>query len=162
MVRKVITMCIAAAILLSVLCTPIVAATHNVYAEGNISTTYVQYFKDILSGEKINSDYIAFRSGQYSYTMVVGDLDYTNGVVSLKESGTIYTFTQSGNYNSTYSYNCDTINNFSVSVGDNIVYSNVGHFPHLIERSAHIETFTLVLLGAMCVFYVVDRIFRHC
>lgn len=162
MVRKIIIACCIVAIITSVLCTPLFAATHSVYTEGNLSTTYVQYFKDILSGANINDDYIAFRSGQYSYTMVVGDLDISGDTVSLKDSGVIYTFTQSGNYNSTYSFNYSNINQFSVNVGDNIIYSNVGHYPHLIERSAHIETLTLVLLSAMCVFVLVTRIFKHC
>lgn len=161
MVRKIIALCIVATIVIGVLCTPTFAATHNVYTEGNISTTYVQYFKDILSGCDVNDDYIAFRSGQYSYILVVGDLEYQNGQVTLNDTGTIYTFTQSGNYNSSYSYTVNDINNFSVTTGNSIIYSNVGQFPHLIERGVHIETFTLVLLCGMCVFVIIDRIFRH-
>lgn len=154
-------LCIIAAILLSVLCTPTAAATHNVYTEGNISTTYVQYFKDILSGANINDDYVAFRSGQYSYILVVGSLSYENGVIKLDDKGTIYTFTQTGSYNSTYSYSVENISNFSVNCGNTIIYSNLGNYPHLIERSAHIETFILVTLCGMCVFGLIERIFRH-
>lgn len=161
MVRKVIPIMLCATIILCALCAPVVGATHSVYTEGNISTTYVQYFKDILSGANIKDNYVAFRSGQYEYTMVVGDLEYSNGTISLNETGTEYTFTQSGNYNAQYKYNTNEITNFSVSVGDSIIYSDVGQFPHLIERGVHIETLTLVLFSAMCVFVIIDRIFRH-
>lgn len=161
MVRKVIPIMLCATIILCALCAPVVGATHSVYTEGNMSTTYVQYFKDILSGANINDNYVAFRSGQYQYTMVVGDLEYGNGTISLNDTGIVYTFTQSGNYNSQYKYNTNEITNFSVSAGDSIIYSDVGQFPHLVERGVHIETFILITLCGMCVFGLIERIFRH-
>lgn len=161
MARKITITVTALALVLCALCAPISAATHNVYTEGNISTTYVQYFKDILSGANINDDYVGFRSGQYTYILVVGSLSYENGTISLDDEGTIYTFTQTGNYNSAYNYRVDNISTFSINCGDNIIYSNLGNYPHLIERSTHIETLILVTLGAMCVFVLADRIFRH-
>lgn len=161
MVRKVIPLCLIATIILSALCAPVCGATHTVYTDGNMSTTYVQYFKDILSKVNINDNYVAFRSGQYEYTMVVGELDYSGNTITLKDTGTEYIFSQSGNYNSVYKYNTNETNNFSVTISDNIIYSDVGDFPQLIERGTQIETLTLVVLVAVCVFYVIDRIFRH-
>lgn len=161
MVRKVIRISLFAAILLSVIITPAAAATHNVYTEGNISTTYVQYFKDIISGTNINDDYVGFRSGQYTYCLVVGDLRYESGSISLESEGTIYTFNQTGTYNSTHTYTVSPISNFSLNSGNAIIYSNVGNYPHLVERSTHVETVILITLCSMCLFGVVTRIFRH-
>lgn len=161
MVRQVMRKTIFAAIILSVLCTPIAAATHSVYTEGNMSTTYLTYFKDIVSGIGFNENYVAFRSGQYEYTMCVGKLVISGEVITLDGDGKLYTFTNSGNYNSIYNYNVTETNNFSVEVGDSIIYSDVGDFPQLVERGAQIETITLTLLGIVCVYYLVSRIFSH-
>lgn len=161
MARKVITLCALFGVLLGVLCTPLHAATHSVYSEGNISTTYVQYFKDILSDCKITDNYVAFREGQYSYTMVVGDLEYSSGTITLQDSGKIYTFTQSGNYNSSYRYKSEPITNFSVTPGENIIYSDVGDYPELIERSARIETLILIAISIYAVYHIATRIFSH-
>lgn len=135
-------------------------ATHNVYQEGNPSTTYIQYFRDIVSGIGFNDNYVAFRSGQYTYTMCVGDLEYNNGVISLSGEGGIYTFTQTGNYNSMYSLDYEEISSFSVSADGYIVYSDLGHFPQLVERGAKYEILTAVLVCTGLLGVVVGRFFR--
>lgn len=162
MVRKIVNMCVICVVLVSAFCTTAHAATHSIYDEGTLSTTYVTYFKDIVSGIGFNENYVAFRSGQYSYTMVVGDLEYNNGVISLTGSGKEYVFsTGSTGYNSQYRYNVNTINNFSVSVGDYIIYSDVGEFPQLVERGAKYEIFTALLLCIVLCAVVFGRFFRR-
>lgn len=161
MVRKISIFLIAAAVLIGASCATVSAATHTVYDEGTLSTTYVTYFRDIVSGIGFNDNYIAFRSGQYSYTMVVGDLEYNKGSFTLNDTGTEYVFTTSSGYNSQNSYTVNSIGNFSVSVGDNIIYSDLGNYPQLVERGAKYEIFTAVLLCVVCVAVVFGRFFRR-
>lgn len=159
MVWKIIRNCVICVALVCAFCTTAHAATHEVYDEGQISSTYVTYFRDIVSGIGFNDNYVAFRSGQYSYTMVVGDLEYNDGLFSLKENGKEYVFSANNTgYNSQYNYNVNNITNFSVAVGDNIIYSDLGEFPQLVDRGAKIETFTAVLLCTVIVSVIINRI----
>lgn len=163
MVRKVSALLVAI-VLICAYCTSALATTHTVYENGTLSTTYTTYFKDILSGAKFNDNYVAFRSGQYSYTMVVGDLEYDNGKITLVNDSTAkeYTFsTNSSNYNSTYYYDVKDIYIFDIDVGNNIIYSDVGDFPQLIDRGAKYETLNtlLIIITLLCV--VVSRIFYN-
>ena len=87
MVRKIITAFIIGLMLVGATCTQALAETHSVYTEGNMNTTYITYFKDILSGTDLNDNYVAFRSGQYEYTMVVGKLEHNNNTITLTDIG---------------------------------------------------------------------------
>lgn len=145
--------------LIAAFCGTVQAATHTVYEEGNLSTTYVTYFKDIISGAEFNDNYVAFRSGQYSYTMVVGELEYSNGVISLVDTGKEYVFTTSSGYNATYKYNVNEISNFSLDSGENIIYSDVGDYPQLVERGAKFEIFTAILICICMLSFVIRNIF---
>lgn len=159
MVRKITALLVALLVVIGANCTITQAATHTIYTEGNMNTTYITYFKDILSGVGFNDNYVAFRSGQYEYTMVVGKLEYNNGVISLSEKGKEYVFTQTGNYNSQYTYAANEIANFSVNTNSAIIYADVGDFPQLIERGAKYEMLTTLLLSIMCISVVINRIF---
>lgn len=137
------------------------AATHQVYENGSLGTTYITYFKDILSGAGFDDNYVAFRSGQYSYTMVVGDIEYNNGVFSLVGEGKEYEFsTTSSSYNSQYQYYANDITDFSLNADNSIIYSDVGEFPQLIERGAKYEILSTVLMCIVVLCIVINRIFR--
>lgn len=134
------------------------AASYTPY-EGTISSTYITYFKDIVSGIGFNENYVAFRSGQYDYVLVVGDLEYSGTTFTLNDTGTIYTFTTSGNYNSYTSYDVQEISDFSMSPSDKIIYSDLGQFPQLLERGAKYEMLSAVLLCIALLGFVVGRFF---
>lgn len=160
MVRKIAVIVCCMLVLITAICGTVQAATHEVYENGSLSSTYITYFKDIVSGIGFNDNYVAFRNGQYSYIMVVGDLDYNNNVISLVGDGKSYTFTtNSTNYNSQYNYYVADINNFSVNCDNNIIYSDVGDFPQLIERGDKYAIFTAFLLCIAFVCIVINRIF---
>lgn len=135
------------------------AATHTIYEQGTLSSTYTTYFKDILSGAKFNDNYVAFRSGQYSYSMVVGDLEYNNGVISMNGKGKEYVFTTGSGYNGQTSYEVSEISSFSVNCSNYIVYSDCGDYPQLIERGAKYEMVSLFILSIVLLCIVINRIF---
>ena len=160
MVRKVINIVVICILLVGAFCTQANAETHSIYTEGNMNTTYITYFEDILSGTDLKSNYVAFRSGQYTYTMVVGDLDINNNVISLNGTGKEYIFTQSGNYNSQYTYQVKNISNFSLNTGNYIIYSDIGDYPQLIERGAKFEILQTLLIFIVCLCIVIRSIFN--
>ena len=161
MVRKVISILVAILLVTSCTATVTQAATYNVYENSTISSTYITYFKDILSGQSILSDYVAFRSGQYEYTLAVGDLEY-NGNGSY--SGDVKTFvfdTQTSGYNSNLRFTVSQDNSFNLSSNDCVLYSNIGDYPHLIERGANIETIQTILICIILLSIVINRIFYY-
>lgn len=159
MVRQIKMMC-AIVVLLCAFGTTAHAATYTVY-EGNPSSTYITYFRDILSGIGFNENYVAFRSGQYEYTMVVGDLSYDGTSFNLDSSGTVYKFTTDNSYNSYYSYSVTDLSVFNLNPDDKIVYSDLGQFPQLLERGDKFEMLTAVLVCIALLSVVVGRVLRR-
>lgn len=121
--------------------------------EGSISSTYTTYFNQILTKHSPIEDYIVFRNGQYDYIMLVGDL-YLNGSTFTGSDLTEYSIrTDSSNYNSTYKLYTSTGNSLDLNVNNNIIYSNLGSFPNIIERGDIYEfntLFTFIIIG-LCV-----------
>lgn len=134
------------------------AQTYTPY-EGTMSSSYVSYFKDILSGVGFDKNYVALRSGQYEYVMVVGDLEYDGNSFTSNGTATVYTITNSGNYNSSYSYNVSEISSLSITPDDKIIYSDLGQFPQLMERGAKYEMLSAVLMLICLLGVVIGRIF---
>lgn len=161
MVRKVKKILVA--ILLAVCCfaTPTMGATYNTYESGNLNTTYTTYFKDIVSGISPLYDYVAFRSGQYTYTLVVGDLEYTNYFKG--NDVKVYEFdTDTSGYNTSVNYEVRTERTFELTTNGTVVYSNIGDFPQLVERGAQYEILQTILLCAIGLSAVIYRIFKFC
>lgn len=146
MVRKIMAMCFVMGLML--IASPIQAlADDSIYTDGNISSTYTTIMEDILQNTKITDDYVYFRDGQYSYTLITGDLDYNGGVFtgSKVERYTITTSTQSYNQ-SIYRISHTNDTNFRLDASDYLVYSNLGYYPTLIERGYIYDYATLLLL----------------
>jgi hypothetical protein len=161
MVRKrLIAILLALAVISAV---PITASAAEVYTEGNISTTYVTYFEDILGKLSPLDDYVFFRSAQNEYTMLVGKLVYENGTIYSNERCKVYQiYTTSSSYQSNYHFTSNYYAEYSVTVRDSLVYSNLGDFPDLNERGDYLETALLLLVLVIIVMSLVARIFSFC
>lgn len=159
-VKRFIILFVAGLITVAALCGSVSAATYDTY-EGNISTTQLTYFRDILGGESILDNYVCFRDDQNSYRMVVGKLEYNNGVFSLKEKGKIYTVNTSGsNYNNYYTYNYANLDSLTLRTNNRIVYSDIGNFPQLEERGQRYELLQTIIIVIVCVCIIIRSIFN--
>lgn len=107
------------------------ASAASVY-EGTMSSTFISIAEDI--NISVVDDYVFFRSGQYSYILIVGDLQFSDGNFSLINTGSCYEITQvngtgySSNY---YSYSVSEISSYTVETNGILVYSNLGDYPTL-------------------------------
>ncbi len=141
--------------------TAVHAQSYNVY-DGNPSNTYIQYYKDLLASIPLSDNYVVFRSGQYEYQMVVGDIVQNNGLFTSEKECTVYTFSQTETgYNGYYTYDVSTISSLVLDSGNKIVYSDVGGYPELEERGAKYEILTTILIIAICVGYVCRNVFYY-
>lgn len=136
---------------------PCNAMAATVYEDGNISTSYITYFRDIVSSVPWFDNYVFFRSSQYDYTMYVGDIDLT-GTVFTCDDAVIYNINTGSGYNSTYSYVVSSGNVF-VDAGNKMVYSNLGNYPDLLSRGDYVETITSILFFVALLMYLVHSIF---
>lgn len=159
MVRKVSTLLCVLALIFGFAVTA-QAATHTVY-EGTPSNTYITYFRDIVAGLSLKDHYVAFRSGQYEYTMVTGQLSYDGQTFTLHENGHIYTIETDSGYNGNYRYTVEEIGTFSLNANESIIYTDLGQFPQLEERGAKYEILTAVLVAVGLLGGVIGGIFRH-
>lgn len=149
MVRKIVFIIAVMCVCLSVTSN---ALAYTSYDEGNMSTTYVQYFEDIVDGLSINHNYVAFRSGQYQYVLHASDSLRHDSGTFISDKGTTYTFDVSSGYNSKYNYEVNTEQNFSLDTNGQLVYSSIGEYPRLDERgdSYAFGTFFIVCVAGIC------------
>lgn len=130
------------------------ATTYTPYKQGNISSSQLSIFRDIVAKLSINDSYVAFRNGQYDYKLVVGDLKADSNTIMGKDSSTrvkVYTIdSNNSSYNSTYDYTVTTEQNFALNASNLLVYSNLGDYPSLEERSltyAFITMLIVIIIG---------------
>lgn len=99
------------------------------------------------------TDYVFWRSGQYSYALVVGDLELNGTTFTSGEPVTIYTFQLDTGYSGTYtlSTRSDTLN---LAASSYIVFSNLGYYPILDYDSfgaSHLAFLVSVACGVLCI-----------
>lgn len=120
--------------------------------DGTPSNTYITYYRDMLAKYPASADYVVFRSGQYEYILAVGEL--TAGTANkIVGDGTVEICAISTNsgYNSNYAIEYRSESGFVLDVGDEIIYSNLGHYPGLEERRDIVDYATLFVLCACAV-----------
>ena len=139
---------------------PTYAATHSIYDSGTISSTYITYFKDTISGIGFSENYVAFRSGQNEYVLIVGKLSLSNNIITSDGVVKQYRYYNDGsNYNTQTRYEVNELNSFSVNIGNYIIYTDLGDYPELIERGAKYEMLSVLLLCVFGICYIIKRIF---
>lgn len=121
------------------------AMAYTVY-DGTPSSTYLAYMQDVLTKFSATSDYVCFRSSQYDYMLVVGDLNKTDNQIYATGAVDVCVISTNNGYNASYSINFRTEDNFVLDCGDEIVYSNLGMYPTLEERSDIVEFATLFII----------------
>lgn len=113
-----------------------IAATVAEYdaAEGyNLGTSYLTIFQGMAYKVPFNQHYVYWRNGQYEYCFAYGDIAY-DGTFTSTEPVTVVSYATTGNYNGTYTWTTSSDSAFSLSVSDQLVYSDLGDFPDLINR----------------------------
>lgn len=137
---------------------------HSVHADsffaydGNLSSTYITYFRDIDIG--FFDDYVCWRNGDYSFMMFVSDSLEISGSGFSSGAGKLYEFYLTGNYNNTQHYRQSDINNFTLNNNNHyVIYSSLGTYPKL-ERSLRYEKLEINLLFTACLFTLIGIIYK--
>lgn len=135
------------------------AGAYSVY-DGTPSSTYITYFRDMLTKFSVSSDYVCFRSTQYVYLLVVGDLTKTDNRIHADGTVDICEISTNSGYNASYSISFRSEDNFFVDCGDEIIYSNLGMYPTLEERGDLFDFSTLFIIACCAVCCLFRGIFE--
>lgn len=105
----------------------------------------------------IDKDYVLFRSSSTDIVLVVGDINVQDDEgTTFRSSSTcdVYTLCDDDTFKHS------TIDELSLKVNDMVVYSNLGEFPEMYERSDIYEATTLFVLCVGFCFSLVLLIFK--
>lgn len=130
--------------------------------QGTISTTYVTFFRDIASTLPVSHDYVMLRTGDNTYKMYSGDFIFDDDFY-MQGDGYVYTInyvTGSGYGNAYYGYSVSPVSDVTISANNKLIYSNLGNYPSLTERSASIEYALFIAVFTMCIAFVLHSIFK--
>ena len=132
---------------------------------GTISSSYLDYFTGIADKLSPSEHYVAYRSGQYEYTMAWGkELQYDGSRFRGDALSICRIYRYSGsNYDYMVEWFSDSVN---VSPGGNFVYSDLGDYASLTEGGTGLESATLLFAVGFAVVYCVchdlfDYVMQH-
>lgn len=132
------------------------AGSASYFVAGSIPEECVSLFKKLSWKVAIPKDYVFFRAGENEYLLASGDLSFEGGVFEA-ESCDVYRLIVNGE-SASWSIREET--EFSLTCFDSLVYSNLGHFPDLIDHSEVYSLATLLLLVIALCMYLVNGIFN--
>lgn len=126
---------------------------------GTISSTPLQYARDIVAGSR--SDYLFIRSADNEYKLIF----YEGVQENVYSDCTVFTFWQQTDntpYNYYWAYRHNTADSVTVQHGNNaVIYGSADNLPHLREGVEGYAFSTLAVLVMCIIFCVIDRILRH-
>ena len=122
---------------------------------GNISNTYITYFKSILPNVGFGDNYVVYRVDTNTYEMCVGKLECNNNIIkSIQDEPIIcYRINTDSTYNGTINLTNTHYDELVLNYRNQFIYSDLDGFPKLEERGQQyeiIQTFTLFMYG-VCV-----------
>lgn len=149
MVRRALILFLSLCICLSFSASATVYFTpsQSLYGESSvISSSFLSLF-DRLSLSVGIKDYVLYRSGQYEYTLVYGDLVWDG--VSFSGSDVSFCSVQTYNgYSGDYLWSSGDLSSFSLLVSGRLVYSSLGGFPQLDFNGYYVFLFFSIVLLA--------------
>lgn len=161
MVRKMMQKGVVLCALALLLAAPVRASAYTIY-DGNISSTYTTFFRDMLNHRGINDDYLCFRSGQYEYVLLIGDLEYSDGTFTGEKAAEYKITTNNGYNNNSYNYEVTTVRSINLVPGTALLYSNLGNYPELVDPDYYFTFAQLLLIWIVVIMWLIRSIFQFC
>ena len=156
--------CVLACIMVIAIAIPLQASTPY---QGTISDSYKYIFEDVVSDLSIFDNYVFWRSGEYQYSLLSGDLTLENGVFSVT-GGDLYVVDivlfDSGSWNngSYHVYTHTSGIDYTFDSLGYLVYSDLDGYPKLEGRGVN---YAFICAFILCVFgfaSLVWSIFSFC
>lgn len=113
---------------------------------GTFNATALGWFDRCADKIPLTDDYVAFRDSQYGYTLVWGDFSIAGSRFSGDIADGVRITVPHGNTQLDYQYASVSSGLLSLSVGTDIVYSNLGSYPVLDRSTSPALALILILL----------------
>lgn len=162
MVRS-LKVCLLACMMVIAFAIPLQASTSPY--EGTISDSYKSIFSDTLADVSLFDNYVFWRSGEYQYSMLVGDIVEDNGTFSVS-GGEMYVLdiinidgsAWASNSYHRFTHYLDI--DYTLTSDNFLVYSDIKGYPKLEERGITYEFITAFLVLCTIIGTLVWRIFK--
>ena len=135
------------------------SAFYNSIYNGQISGTVLDYFDRFSYKLSFFDDYLLYRSGQYEYTLVYGDLDLSGTTFSGDALHSVRLNTYTSNFND-YVWSVSDNDSLVLNVGTKPVYSNLGSYPTLDRQSDFLPLLVLLVLVVFGLVLIVRPVFQ--
>lgn len=141
-----------------------VAALSAAVSDYNLGTTNLTIFEGVVEKVPFGHHYVYWRDSEYRYCLAVGPLTVSGTTFSSAEPVTVYTYERhyiSGD--SYYSWSVSTDNAFSLTCGNRLVYSDIGHYPTIAGKEVRkYDAVTAYCAVGVVLFALFDRLRRSC
>lgn len=159
--RKIILILIVA-VLMSFTALPVLADTPD---SGTVNSAALTYFTGAVNKLPPNCDYVIYRSGDYSATLVYSFDMSLSGKTFTAPSCTKFVYDSRGTGSGT-SYTpkltVSDINNFTLSTSDNhILYSSLGYYASVGDTGKDTFTYILWSVVILILLFIVFKFFRN-
>lgn len=141
-----------------------VAALSAAVSGYNLGTTNLAIFEGVVEKVPFGHHYVYWRDSEYRYCLAVGPLNVSGTTFSSSEPVKVYTYERHySSGDSYYTWSVSTDNVFSLSCGNRLVYSDIGHYPSIAgkEVSRYDAVTAYCAVGAV-LFALFDRLRRSC
>lgn len=150
MARKVTAVLLAACLLISV---GLTASAASYTATGAVPSDVVQIFRLYITKDNLFDNYAAVSTSEGEYKLFIGELQLDSGYISSSEEVKVVTV------KADQSYDVSSISSLSLSCGSNILYSDLGDYPSLMERGEYFEILQTLLIIVVVLTMLLMRIF---
>lgn len=123
-----------------------------------VGTSYTAIFAGVARKLPFGVNYVYWREGPYEYCFAYGaDLDFS-GTTFRADYVDVITYNTNSSYNEQATFTVSSEYGFSLSAGNYLVWSNLGHYPTLEDGRDIIAETTLFVLVGFGIFYFIIRI----
>lgn len=149
----------AAVMLLSL----ISAGAAEVSSEYGVGTSNTTIFAGVVEKLPFGTHYVYWRESQYVYALAYSETLAFDGASFSGEDVTIVEYDTGGGYQSPATISSYDESDFELYPEDYLVYSDLGHYPDLIERGGvQYEALACIILCSFAVWFMLDRFVHAC
>lgn len=123
-----------------------------------VGTSYTAIFAGVARKLPFGVNYVYWRDGQYKYCFAYGADLALSGSIFRADNVDVITYNTNYSYNGQPTFTVSSESDFSLSAGDFLVWSNLGHYPTLEDGRDIIAETTLFVLVGFGIFYFISRI----
>ena len=140
-----------------------VVSAAEISDEYGVGTSNTAIFAGVVEKLPFGTHYVYWRESQYVYALAYSETLAFDGAAFTAEDVTVVCYDTSGGYQVAPVFIVDEQVDWELAPEDGLVYSDLGHYPDLIERGGvTYEALACVILCSFAVWYLLERFVRAC